>query len=108
MSWKIIETVNVTNSDNEVEEIQIQTDGNFYRVENSFGNIRFEFDVSSGYELAEKLLTIITGDINEEITNFLNEKDYQNTMPEESQMNLFGNKHTKRASSKLNKSKLGK
>ena len=78
MNWKTIETVKIVNRDNEVENIVIQSDGNFYKIQNEFGNVSFEFDVSSGFDLANTLQAIIGNDINDEITNFLNEQDQAN------------------------------
>jgi len=79
MNWKTIETVKIVNSDNEVENLEIQSNGNFYKIQNEFGNVSFEFDVSSGFEFANVLQTIIGNDINNEITNFLNEQDQANS-----------------------------
>lgn len=79
MNWKTIETVKIVNRDNEVENIVIQSDGNFYKIQNEFGNVSFEFDVSSGFDLANTLQTIIENDISNEITNFLNEQDQANS-----------------------------
>ena len=79
MNWKTIETVKIVNRDNEVENLEIQSDGNFYKIQNEFGNLSFEFDVSSGFELANTLREIIDNDINEEITSFLNEQDQINS-----------------------------
>jgi len=78
MNWKTIETVKIVNRDNEVENIEIQCDGNFYKIQNEFGNVSFEFDVTSGFDLANTLQAIIGNDINDEITNFLNEQDQAN------------------------------
>jgi hypothetical protein len=79
MNWKTIETVKIVNRDNEVENLEIQSDGNFYKIQNEFGNLSFEFDVSSGFELANTLREIIDNDISDEITNFLNEQDQINS-----------------------------
>ena len=79
MNWKTIETVKIVNRDNEVENLEIQSDGNFYKIQNEFGNVSFEFDISSGYELANLLQTIIGNDINDEINNFLNEQSQINS-----------------------------
>jgi hypothetical protein len=79
MNWKTIETVKIVNTDNQVEELKIQTNGNYYKIQNEFGNVSFEFDISSGYELASKLQTVIGNDINDEITKFLNEQDHLNS-----------------------------
>ena len=79
MNWKTIETVKIVNRDNEVENLEIQSDGNFYKIQNEFGNVSFEFDVSSGFELASTLQMIIENDINHEITSFLNEQDQINS-----------------------------
>ena len=79
MNWKTIETVKIVNRDNEVENIVIQSDGNFYKIQNEFGNVSFEFDVSSGFDLANTLQVIIENDISNEITNFLNEQDQANS-----------------------------
>ena len=91
MNWKVVDTVKMVNSSNEEELFSIQTDGIIYKIENEFGNISFEFDLTSGYELSEKLQTIIAADINEEIVNFLNSKDMESDAEGE-QMNLFDGK----------------
>ena len=93
MSWKTIETVNIVNREGESEDLKIQYDGNYYRIQNSFGNISLEFDISSGFELSDKLSAIIASDINEEIMNFLNQKDIEEDAKnmQSKQMNLFNN-----------------
>ena len=91
MSWKVLDTVKMVNSNNEEEMFSIQSDGNVYKIENEFGNISFEFDLTSGYELSEKIQLLITADINEEITNFLNSKDAEEDY-KSAQMNLFDGK----------------
>ena len=48
MNWKTIETVSIVNSEGESENIQIQHNGNFYKIRNEFGNMSFDFDISSG------------------------------------------------------------
>jgi hypothetical protein len=98
MNWKTIETISIVNRDGDVENIQIQHDGNFYKIQNEFGNMSFEFDVSSGFNFADTLQAIITSDINNEITQFLNKQDFKdshgdndnvNDMP--TQVDLFKN-----------------
>ncbi len=91
MSWKVLDTVKMVNSNNEEEMFSIQSDGNVYKIENEFGNISFEFDLTSGYELSEKIQLLITADINEEITSFLNSKDAEEDY-KSAQMNLFDGK----------------
>mgnify|MGYP003138154822 FL=1 len=111
MNWKTIETVKIVNRDNEVEDLHIQHDGNFYRIKNAFGNINIEFDVSSGFDLASTLSKIIESDISDEITSFLNEKDYRdsqgNADTTAKQVDLFSkvdnfNKNTKGINIKTN------
>ncbi len=94
MDWKTIETIKIVNREGEVENFEIQSDGNYYKLQNAFGNLSFEFDVSSGWELADKLSSIISDDINREITNFLNQKDIEEDMNnvQAKQMNLFDKK----------------
>jgi len=93
MDWKTIETVSIVNREGESEDIKIQYDGNHYRIQNTFGNINLEFDVSSGFELADKLSAIITSDINQEIISFLNQQDIKEDAKntQSKQMNLFSN-----------------
>ena len=117
MNWKTIETVKIVNRDNEVENLEIQCDGNFYKIQNEFGNVSFEFDISSGFELVNALQTIIENDINHEIINFLNEQDQINSSGNEdapagipSQVELFSdidsyNKNSKGMNIKLNSKK---
>ena len=117
MNWKTIETVKIVNRDNETENLEIQCDGNFYKIQNEFGNVSFEFDISSGFELASALQTIIENDINHEIINFLNEQDQINSSGNQdtpvgipSQVELFSdndnyNKNSKGMNSKLNSKK---
>ena len=102
MTWKTIETVNIVNREGETEDLKIQYDGNYYRIQNSFGNINLEFDVSSGFELADKLSSIIESDINEEIMNFLNQKDIEEdeNNAKVKQMSLFSN--SKNLQNKIN------
>lgn len=75
MAWKTLSEVKMRSRDKNVETFVVQYDGNFYRIQNEFGNISFEFDVSSGYELVEVLESYIMDDINREINSFLNEED---------------------------------
>jgi hypothetical protein len=98
MNWKTIETVSIVNTEGVTENIHIQHDGNFYKIQNEFGNMSFEFDISSGFNFADTLQAIITSDINNEITQFLNKQDardsqgsndYVNGTP--SQVGLFEN-----------------
>jgi hypothetical protein len=98
MNWKTIETVSIVNTEGVTENIHIQHDGNFYKIQNEFGNVSFEFDISSGFNFADTLQAIITSDINNEITQFLNKQDardsqgsndYVNGTP--SQVGLFEN-----------------
>lgn len=98
MNWKTIETVSIVNTEGVTENIHIQHDGNFYKIQNEFGNMSFEFDTSSGFNFADTLQAIITSDINNEITQFLNKQDardsqgsndYVNGTP--SQVGLFEN-----------------
>ena len=77
MNWKTIETISVVNREGDVENIQIQHDGNFYKIQNEFGNMSFEFDISSGFNFADTLQAIITSDINNEITQYLNSQDFK-------------------------------
>ncbi len=79
MNWKTIETISIVNREGDVENIQIQHDGNFYKIQNEFGNMSFEFDVSSGFNFADTLQAIITSDINNEITQFLNKQDFKDS-----------------------------
>ncbi len=98
MNWKTIETVSIVNTEGVTENIHIQHDGNFNKIQNEFGNMSFEFDTSSGFNFADTLQAIITSDINNEITQFLNKQDardsqgsndYVNGTP--SQVGLFEN-----------------
>tara|TARA_Y100001937_G_C7028348_1_gene288864 strand:+ start:389 stop:751 length:363 start_codon:yes stop_codon:yes gene_type:complete len=75
MSWKTLSKIDIRNRDGESENFEIQHDGNYYRIQNEFGNISFEFDVSSGYTLSEELSSIIKNDVEDEINSFLNEQD---------------------------------
>ena len=93
MNWKTIETVSIVNSEGESENIQIQHNGNFYKIRNEFGNMSFDFDISSGCDLIETLQTIITTDFNKEVNDFLSRQDFENSIRNEndiqSQLNLF-------------------
>ena len=102
MDWKTVESVTIVNRDGESENYKIQHDGNFYRIQNDFGNISFEFDVSSGFELSDKLQGIIAADIQKEINKFLNEQDAITDAKNSkaTQMKLFGS--TKNIKNKLN------
>jgi len=75
MAWNTLSEVKMRSRDKSVEIFSIQHDGNFYRLQNEFGNVSIEFDVSSGYELVEVLGSHIMDDINQEINSFLNEED---------------------------------
>jgi len=75
MAWNTLSEVKMRSRDKSVESFFIQHDGNFYRLQNEFGNVSIEFDVSSGYELVEVLGSHIMDDINQEINSFLNEED---------------------------------
>ena len=76
MTWKEIRKIKIVNQDGEVENINFSTDGNFYKIENDFGNVSFVFDAASGYDLAEVVLNEIKSDIENEINAFLNSKDF--------------------------------
>ncbi len=104
MSWKTLSKIEMRNRENEKENFVIQYDGNFYRIQNEFGNISFEFDVSSGYAFVQELNAIINSDIENEINNFLNEQD-SNGDSDDRQIDMFdnNNKYTK----KSNKGKSG-
>jgi len=60
MNWKTLSKIEMRNRENDTETFTIQYDGNFYRIQNEFGNISFEFDVSSGYTFAEELTVLLT------------------------------------------------
>jgi len=101
MSWKTLSKIEMRNRENDTETFTIQYDGNFYRIQNEFGNISFEFDVSSGYTFAEELSGIISSDIESEINTFLTEQNIQNDndccsdIDTDPQMSLFNNKSIK-------------
>ena len=97
MSWKTLSKIEMRNRENEKENFVIQYDGNFYRIQNEFGNISFEFDVSSGYAFVQELNAIINSDIENEINNFLNEQD-SNGDSDDRQIDMFDNinKYTKK------------
>ena len=104
MSWKTLSKIKMRNHENETENIAIQYNGNFYRIQNEFGNISFDFDVSSGYAFAEELISIIKNDIENEINDFLNEQD-SNGDRDDRQMDMFSNinQHTEsNKSAKIN------
>jgi len=92
------------NRENENENFVIQYDGNFYRIQNEFGNISFEFDVSSGYAFVQELNGIINSDIENEINSFLNEQDLDNDN-DNRQVDMFNN--INKYAKKPNKSKSG-
>ncbi len=75
MAWNTLTEIKMRSRDKSVESFFIQHDGNFYRLQNEFGNISIEFDVSSGYELVEVLGAHIMDDINQEINTFMNDED---------------------------------
>ena len=106
MSWKTLSKIEMRNRENETENFVIQYDGNFYRIQNEFGNISFEFDVSSGSTFVEELNSIISSDILSEINTFLNEQNMQNDndccsdVDTHPQMNLFDNKNINYKNSK--------
>ena len=87
MNWKTIETISIVNREGDVENIQIQHDGNFYKIQNEFGNMSFEFDISSGFNFADTLQAIITSDINNEITQYLNSQDFKESRRDNSNVN---------------------
>ena len=87
MNWKTIETISVVNREGDVENIQIQHDGNFYKIQNEFGNMSFEFDISSGFNFADTLQAIITSDINNEITQYLNSQDFKESRRDNDNVN---------------------
>lgn len=90
MSWKTLSKIEMRNRENENENFVIQYDGNFYRIQNEFGNISFEFDVSSGYAFVQELNSIINSDIENEINDFLNERD-SNGDNDSRQVDMFSN-----------------
>lgn len=75
MTWKKLSEVKIRGRDGIFEVFNIQSDGLFYRIQNDFENVVFEFDVSSGYELVEELGSIIMSEINKEINSFMNDQD---------------------------------
>jgi len=75
MTWKKISEVKIRNRDGNSEIFTIQSDGNFFRIQNDFENVAFEFDVSSGYELVEELGSIVMNEINQQINTFMNKED---------------------------------
>ena len=83
MNWKTIETVRIVNSEGNTENIEIQQSGNFYNIRNEFGNMSFNFDVSSGSDLIEALQTIIATDINKEVNDFLTGQNFENSIRNE-------------------------
>lgn len=87
MNWKTIETISIVNREGDVENIQIQHDGNFYKIQNEFGNMSFEFDISSGFNFADTLQAIITSDINNEITQYLNSQDFKESRRDNNNVN---------------------
>ena len=115
MTWKTLSKIEMRNRENDTETFSIQYDGNFYRIQNEFGNISFEFDVSSGYTFAEELNGIITSDIESEINTFLTDQNIQNDNDNYSdndccsdvdnarQMSLFNQKNIKYKNIKMPK-----
>jgi hypothetical protein len=75
MTWTKLSEVKIRNRDGNFEIFTIQSNGDFYRIQNDFGNVSFEFDVSSGYELVEELGSIITNEINQQVNTFMNQED---------------------------------
>ena len=100
MTWKVINNVKLVDRSGDIENVTIQHDGNCYRIQNDFGNMFFEFDVSSGYDLIRELDSILTADIESEIVNFLNQKsrDDSDLDNDDPQIKLFKkeNKHSKK------------
>ena len=102
MTWKVLSNTKLVDRNGDVENVTIQYDGNFYRIQNDFGNMFFEFDASSGYEFATTLNEIIKADIEEEVVNYLNNNSNtfsnSNTDTSDPQTKLFGkdNKSTKK------------
>ena len=90
MNWKTLSKINIRNRDGDSENFEIQHDGNYYRIQNEFGNISFEFDVSSGYTLAEELSSIIKVDVENEINNFMNQQDFDKDC-DSPQVDMFEN-----------------
>jgi len=93
MKWETIKTVPVNNAEGEVENIEIMKSNNYFKIQNEFGNVYFEFDSKSGIEFAEELFTIIYSSIFNDITEFLNNgsKNKNNNK----QGNLFKNMSVK-------------
>lgn len=91
MNWKTISNIEMRNREGEMEMFQIQYDGDFYRIQNEFGNMSFEFDVSSGHHFAEELISIISADIENEINSFLNEHVQSDNYDIDRQIGLFDN-----------------
>ena len=87
MNWKTIETISIVNREGDIENIQIQHDGNFYKIQNEFGNMSFEFDISSGFNFADTLQAVITSDINNEITQYLNSQDFKESRRDNDNVN---------------------
>lgn len=104
MSWKTLSKIEMRNRENENENFVIQYDGNFYRIQNEFGNISFEFDVSSGCAFVQELNAVINSDIENEINNFLNEQD-SNGDSDDRQIDMFDN--INKYAKKSNKGKSG-
>ena len=101
MNWKTIETISIVNREGDVENIQIQHDGNFYKIQNEFGNMSFEFDISSGFNFADTLQAIITSDINNEITQYLNSQDFKESRRDNSNVNDNDDVNTDSTSSQV-------
>ena len=78
MSWNTISKIDMRNSDGELENFEIHYNGKYYRIQNEFGNISFEFDASSGYALVEEINALIKNDIKDDVNDFLNQKDIEN------------------------------
>ena len=74
VKWKTINRVSIVNPDGDSEIVEIKKSDNFYRIQNEFGNVFFEFDSNSGIKFAEELFSIIYSEIFSEVTTLLEEE----------------------------------
>lgn len=70
MGWQKVRKINIATPDGDVEGVALEKDenGNF-RIKNDFGNIVFEFERMSAYEVFKKFYEEIDKELEDELNN---------------------------------------
>jgi len=90
--WKVFSTYDIFTDAGE-EKIFLENEDDKFRLRNEFGNMSFEFNLTSGAEFAQMFVEDMKSIVEEEVMNFVKSEssnDSSSTLSAEDQDNDFG------------------